>query len=317
MEQGLELQHELFSRLSVTGSYYYGNFKNITTTVNTAQTPADFTAVNVFNPVTGQAFTIYNQTGPTRTSVNETFADQDRKNTFNSYSAEFRARLGRGATLFGGMTWERSRTKNCTVGERQNPNNLRFCDQFNLEDGSTVPYQKNFRLNGSYPLPWQGIIVSGTFQSNDGGDLAQSWTLARTTRYPNGTNSFLAANQPVPACPSPCVPNAVVISNLGQTSLVTSLRPTPIERGERLNQVDLKVGKTFRIGTIQIAPNFEIFHVNDTDKVITYQSTSYAISTGAYLKPNSVVPGRIAGVGTSRKWYPQQVFVKGRAGDDH
>jgi hypothetical protein len=302
IEQGLEVQHELFSRLSVTGSYYYGTFKNLTTTVNTAQTPADYTAVNVFNPVTGEALTIYNQTGPTRTSANETFADADRKTVFDSYSAEFRARLGRGATLFGGMTWERSRSKNCTVGTRQNPNSLRFCDDFNLEDGSTVPYGKNFRLNGSYPLPWQGIILSGTFQSNDGGDLAQNWTLARTTRYPNGSTSFLAANQPVPACPAPCTPNAVVLSTLGQTSLVVPLRPTSIVRGERLNQVDIKVGKTFRMGRIQIAPNLEIFNVNNTDKVITYQSTSYAISTGAYLKPNSVVQGRIIGIGTSVRW---------------
>jgi hypothetical protein len=308
VEQGLEVQHELLPRLSVTGSYYYGTFKNLTTTVNRAQTPADFTAASIFNPVTGEPITVYNQTGPTRASDNHSFADADRKRIFDSYTAEFRARLGRGATVFGGLTWSRTRERNCTVGIQQNPNSLRFCDDFNLEDGSTVPYGKDFRLNGSYPLPWYGVILSGTFQSNDGGDLAQSYTLSRTLVYPNGSMSqnlgrgYLVANQLAPACPAPCPAGALVIPTLSQTSLVVPLRPSSIVRNERLNQIDLKIAKTFKIRNLTISPNFEAFNINNTDKVITYQSTSYALSTGAYLKPNSVTQGRILGVGTSVRW---------------
>jgi hypothetical protein len=315
IEQGFEVQHELMPRLSVTANYYHGRFENLTTTINRSVTPADYTPVQIFNPETGVPFTIYNQSAASiaRPSDNVTFVDPDRNRVFNSYGIDFRYRPRAGLTLFGGMTWGRTRetaygtplasaTNNCTVGRLQNPNLAIFCDEFNLENGDTVPYQKDLRLNGSYSLPWWGLIASASFQSNDGGNLAQNYTVTRATRYPNGTSAYLVANQPAPPCPSPCVPNALVIPTLGQASQVVPLRPNQSVRNDRLNQIDIKVQKTFLVGGVRITPNFEAFNINNSDKVITYQSTSYAISTGAYLKPNSVVQGRIIGVGTSVQW---------------
>ncbi|MDR1990774.1 MAG: hypothetical protein LBQ09_11165, partial [Acidobacteriaceae bacterium] len=302
IEQGIEVQHELLPRLSVTGSYYYGIYRNLTNTINRNQTPADFTAVQVFNPVNGTPLTVYNQNGAAPAINNYTFVDPTRKSVFDSSSAEFRLRAGRGATFFGGMTWDRSRTRNCTVGLQQNPNSLQYCDTFNLENGDKVPYAKNVRLNGSYPLPWYGLIVSGTFQSNDGGALPETWTLTKTTKYPDGTAAFLAANVPVPACPAPCTPGAVVIPALTQTSLSVALRPSSSARYERLNQLDLKIGKTFKVRGVTFSPNLEAFNLTNTDMVITYSSTSYAIAGGSYLKPNSIIQGRIIGIGTAVRW---------------
>jgi hypothetical protein len=319
VEQGIEVQHELFPRLSITGSYYYGSFRNLTTTINRAITPADYTPVTIYNPQNGEPFTVYNQSAASlsRASDNITYVDPDRKQVFDSYSADFRFRGPGGINMFGGMSWERTRetgygtvsaTNNCTVGRLQNPNLLRFCDEFNLEDGSSVPHGFNVRLNASYPLPWFGLLISGNFQSNDGTGLPQSYTITRATVYPNGTTSqnggqgLLVENQLAPACPSPCTAGSTVLPTLTVASLATPLRPDEIVRYERLNQLDLKIAKTFKVGRMTIAPNLEIFNVNNTDKVITYQSTSYAISTGSYLKPNSVVQGRIIGVGTSVRW---------------
>jgi hypothetical protein len=313
IEQGVEVQHELLPRLSVTANFYYGDFKNLTTTLNRSVTPADYTAVQIFNPETGQPITIYNQSAASiaRPSDNITFVDEDRLRKFDSYGVDFRYRASSTLNLFGGMTWGRTRetgigtvsaTNNCTVGRLQNPNLSIFCDEFNLENGDTVPYQRDLRLNGSYTLPWQEVMLSASFQSNDGGNLAQNYTVTRATRYPNGTNAYLVANQPAPACPAPCTANALVIPTLGQASQVIPLRPDETVRNDRLNQLDIKVQKTFRVRGVTITPNFEAFNINNSDKVITYQSTSYAISTGAYLKPNSVVQGRILGVGTSVRW---------------
>jgi hypothetical protein len=314
IEHGLELQHELFPRVSVTGSYYHGSFKNLTTTINRAITPADFTPVQVFNPVDGKPFTVYNESTAAlgRASDNITFVDPDQKDIFNSYGAEFRARIGKGATLFGGMTWSRERTTsggsgtpatvNCTVGRLQDPNQLRFCDEFNLEDGSKTPYTKDFRLNGSYPLPWYGLMFSGTYQNNDGGSVAQTYTISNSTKYPDGSNTFLAAGVPVAACPAANCAGQTVFSTLNQSTITPRLRPTKSVRGERLNQIDLKISKTFKVGGVTVSPNFEAFNVNNSDKVITYASTSYALAGGAYLRPNSIVQGRIIGVGTSVRW---------------
>jgi hypothetical protein len=315
IEQGIEVQHELITKLSVTGSYYRGDFRNLTTTINRAITPADYTAVSIFNPVTGKPITVYNQSAAslTRPADNFTFVDKDRKSVFDSYSAEFRFRPGRAVTVFGGVSWERSRdtavgtasaTNNCTVGRLQNPNLAIYCDEFNLTDGYKVPYAVNVRLNGSYQLPWWGVLVAANLQSNDGDGLAQSYTLAKTpaTRYPDGSSTFLVTNQPAPACPSPCTPGGVVFAGLNQASQAIPLRPSDVVRGERLNQLDVKISKIFKVGRTTIAPNLEIFNINNTDKVITYGSTSYAISTGTYLKPNSITQGRIIGVGASVRW---------------
>jgi hypothetical protein len=313
IEQGLEVQHELITRLSISGTYYRGDFRNLTTTINRAITPADYTAAQIFDPVTGAPITIYNQSAAslTRAADNYTFVDKDRKRQFDSYSAELRFRPGAGVTVFGGMSWERGRetavgtgtaTNNCTVGRLQNPNLAIYCDDFNQPNGYKIPYARNLRLNGSYQLPWYGILVAANLQSNDGGALPQSYTITRTTRYPEGSASFLAVNQPAPACPSPCTPGAFVLSTLNQASQAIPLRPNSVVRGERLNQLDLKLSKTFKVGRATISPNLEAFNINNTDKVITYGSTSYAISTGTYLKPNSITQGRILGVGAAVRW---------------
>src|SRR5204863_3882176 len=133
-------------------------------------------------------------------------------------------------------------TNNCTVGLLQNPNLAIYCDDFNPGGGYTIPRVVNFRLNGSYQLPWQSILVSAALQSNDGLNLAQSYTVTKTTRYPDGSNAFLVANQPAPACPSPCTAGALVLSTLNQASQAIALRPAGSVRGERLNQLDIKIG---------------------------------------------------------------------------
>jgi len=309
-EQGFEIQHELLPRLSVSGNIYHGDFRNLTTTVNRSVTPADYTPVQIFNPVTGQPLTVYNQSRESilRAAQNETFVDKDRKQIFNSYSAEFNWRARQGLTLFGGMSWGRTRqtaygtasaTNNCTVGRLQNPNLSIFCDEFNSPGAD--PYLKNFRLNGSYQLPY-GLLVSAAYQDNDGDNEAQTYTITAATRYPDGVANLLVANQKAPACPSPCTPGALVLSTLGQSSLAIPLRPDEQVRLPRLRQVDVKLQKNFKMGGVTIAPNFEVFNLTNSDKIITYSSTSYAISTGGYLKPNSIVQGRIIGVGTSVRW---------------
>ena len=50
----------------------------------------------------------------------------------------------------------------CTC-QTEDPNILRFCDQSQLD----IPFYTQFKLNGSYMLPWQ-LQVSGTFQSYNG-----------------------------------------------------------------------------------------------------------------------------------------------------
>ena len=148
IEQGHALQHELIPRLSVTGSYYRGYNKNLTTTINRAVTPADYTKVPIFNAVDGSTIDFYDisAAAQSRATDNITILDPDRYSRYQSFAGEFRARMGRGAVLFGGVSWERELSNgtsatagNCTIGKLQNPNQLRFCDRGNLPDGMSIP----------------------------------------------------------------------------------------------------------------------------------------------------------------------------------
>ena len=68
--------------------------------------------------------------------------------------------------------------------------------------------------------------------------------------------------------------------------------------GQRAQQV---LG-LLRVGGVTVSPSLEAFNINNSDKVITVASTSYATSGGAYLRPNSIVQGRIIGVSVQTRW---------------
>jgi hypothetical protein len=70
LEQGIELQHELLPRLSLTGSWFHGSFHNLTTTINRSweydgadptQNP-NYTPMTIYNALTGEPITIYSRT---------------------------------------------------------------------------------------------------------------------------------------------------------------------------------------------------------------------------------------------------------------
>src|SRR6185436_12531257 len=225
LESGVEVQHELLPRVSVTASWYHGNFRNELLYDNQLVTLADWTPVSIFNPIDGKPMTIYNLNA----SKNGQVATLDttssaRKRTYDSYGLQLSARLPYGVTLFGGLGFDRLLRNTCD--EPDDPNQLRFCDDANLDAhlpageaarGYRIPYQAQGKLSGSVSLP-AGIQVSGAFQSNPGYPYRSltpavfsyraaggtSWLLSRTTRYP--------AN-----CPSPCPAGALVLPTLNGT----------------------------------------------------------------------------------------------------
>lgn len=82
-----------------------------------------------------------------------------------------------------------------------------------------------------------------------------------------------------------CVPGALVLPSgfilpLGTTSITVPLEPPGVTRRERLQQLDLRLSKTFRVDTLTIAPMLEAYNVLNSDKVFGYQSANYANSSG-------------------------------------
>jgi hypothetical protein len=107
-------------------------------------------------------------------------------------------------------------------------------------------------------------------------------------------------------CPAPCPAGAVILPSgfLGSTttpsSLTVNLVPTGTTFTERINQLDLKVAKNFKVRTVTISPAFEVFNLNNSDAIITYVSTN--VLSASFLKPNSIMQPRMVGVGAQVKW---------------
>jgi hypothetical protein len=303
LESAVELQHELTRNLSVSGAWFHGTFHNLTATYHTEWTFADYTPIQIFNPMTGTPITVYNRSAAANSrpaDILDTF-DPERQRIYNSYSFEFRARPGRGAQMFGGLSIERELNVNCTTPD--NPNFLRFCDERHLEDGFTMPWRKNLRLAGSIPVAF-GIVLSGSLQSNRGvaigtapagiGSTSQtppnaaSFAVGATTRYPSN-------------CPAPCPAGALVIGPaLTVTTLTVPLVPYLVNTADRINQLDLKASRTFRVGRVSVSPAIEAFNLLNPDQIVSYVSTGFA--TSSYLRPNSIVQGRIIGVAVQTRW---------------
>lgn len=296
LETGLELEQELMPGLSVSGAWYRGAFKNLTVSINQSWSLSDYTAYTLYNPLTGEPFTAYArsaaaQVRPTR---NLDTYDPERRREYDSFALQFRARPGRGSQFFGGVSIERQRDAFCTAPDDPNKISLtagvyntdQWCDDF--AHGQT-PYRKNYKLAGNLPPIW-GFTVSAAFQSNQPLTAGRRMTATRgITRYP--------AN-----CPSPCPAGQVIMPTavFAQPTLTFNLVPESSVFVERITQLDFKVTRTFRFNRLSIIPTFEVFNVNNSDAIISYITTN-ALSS-AYLAPNSIMQGRLYGLGLMVRW---------------
>lgn len=293
LESGLELQHELFKGVSVSGSWWKGNFHNLTTTINRSYTHADYTPFTFYNPLTGQPFEVFARTLQARPTSNLDTFDPERERGYEAFNFEGRWRIPGGGQVFGGVSYERERNTNCTSPDDPNypsttataMNGKALCDEFVLD----IPYRPSWKLSGTKEIGF-GVNVSIAFQNNSSPVSSRVMTATRgSTRYP--------AN-----CPAPCPAGQIIMpaTVFGQTSLTYNLEPIRATSVERIVQLDFKVSRTFRFGRYQVLPTFEVFNINNSDAIISYISTN-ALST-AYLSPNSIMQGRMYGLGLVTRW---------------
>ena len=81
------------------------------------------------------------------------------------------------------------------------------------------------------------------------------------------------------------------------------LIPGGTVRRERLNQLDVKLSKTFRVKAVSILPTFEAANIFNQDKIGAVSGAGvYATTGGTYQIPSSVVQSRIMGFGVQVRW---------------
>ncbi len=321
-EQGVEVQHALLPRVSLTATYYHGSNKNLTKTVNRLRTDdgnqgTQYRKVTLYNPIDGTPYTYYNSLVTLAGSGNITYLEPLSTSKYDSYSGEFRMRPYAGSQISGGISIERSRSNTCATsypGAIVDPNSLRFCDDWNMvayDGGPRIgrPFTKDFKLSASFPIVY-GINLGWSYQNIDSGGLAPTFRYGTAFRYPDGTatSTMLGKSTIVPACPTTygCVPGAPTVpsnwvgaaagTNIG-TQFATGAIPD-----ERIVQLDFKASKNFRFGKVSVAPAFEAFNLMNIDNIRSRFDVEWANANGSYLTPDNMLQGRIIGFGMNVKW---------------
>jgi hypothetical protein len=130
-----------------------------------------------------------------------------------------------------------------------------------------LPWQTQVKLFGAYPLPWD-MQVSGAFQSAPGPQINATYTARNSEIAPE-----LGRN---------------LSSGINGTATV-QLIPSGTVFGDRLNQLDLRLTKTFRLGSTRVQGMLDVYNVTNANPVLAYNA-SYG---SAWLRPTNVLIGRL------------------------
>jgi hypothetical protein len=305
LETTAGVQHELVRRVSLSANWYRRSFHRLRVTDNLLRTTNDYMPFNLFHPMTGQPFTVFDVTPAALSRVeNYDTNSDDRSHTYNAYDLTVNTRLPGGAMLFGGFVTERNLRNICD--EPDDPNLLLFCD----DSQNDIPYRHTFKLSGTYPLPWWGISVSGTWQDLAGRPLGLTTTTGNKisgpgygdTGSPVGTNWFIQRTTRYPTnCPAPCPAGQLVAPQLTSASVTVPLVAPGTEFLPRVRQFDLSFAKWFEIsGRTRLQGQVDIFNVFNSNAIAQVVSTNF--DTAAYQRPASVLQGRMVRLGMQLKW---------------
>jgi hypothetical protein len=278
---GVSVQQQIFPKVAVEVGYFRRWLQNFTVIDNLAVVASDFDSFSVTAPTDrrlpgGGGFAVpglYNvseaKTGQTNsfTTWARNFGDQT--SMYNGVMVNLTARA-KDLTVQGGVNTGRTVVDSCAL-RAQLP-----------ETNPTNPYCRDdpgfiTRLTGlaAYTVPKVGVLLSGTFRSDQGSPLAANWVVS-------SAEAAKSLGRPL----SGGTPNVTV--NLIEPGTLWS---------DRVNVFDLRVAKILRFGRTRTNVGVDIYNLTNSSAVLTYNQ-SYS-PTGNWLVPTTVVTPRFAKISAS------------------
>jgi hypothetical protein len=296
-EMNASVQREVIPGTSVTFSFVRRDYHNLIWSDNVLINAADYTKYTIQNPYdTSKTVDVYNLSSAKASALSllDNNSDQNRR-YYNGWDVNFQSRM-KGLNVFGGFSSGHTISITC---ETEDPNNTTYCDQ-SLYD---IPMYNQFKLNGSYMLPWK-LQIAATFQSYNGD--------AR-----NGSNDAA-----IPAT-SMVDPSLRVIWNMSradflartalagynngqgvaltQSSVNVQLIEPGSKRLDRQNQADIRLKRTFTFGRLQAEAQFDAYNAFNSGVVLSRVQT-FALTNSALDRPASILQGRLIRIGTQLRW---------------
>jgi len=279
---GVQVQQELLPRVSVNVGYFRRVFGNFFVTDNLATTAADYTPFSITAPSDprlpgGGGYTVSNliDVVPALAGVTnnfQTFSDVYGKQIrhWNGVEINFNARVRDGLTFQGGTSIGRRTDDNCEIRAAVPEIVLGTQARITPYCRTQAPFDKDFKGLASYTIPKLDVQVSGTFQSLPGDALNADYS----------------------------VPTAVAAASLGrplsgnvQFALVNLVEPGDVI-GDRINQVDLRIGKILRFNNFRTQISVDLYNAFNANPIETYNQAF--IAGGAWLTPTGILTARFA-----------------------
>jgi hypothetical protein len=254
------VQREVLPRVSLDVGYFRRWYGNFTVTDNLAVSAADYDPFTATAPQDsrlpdGGGYPIAGlyDLDPTRVGqVNEfsTFASEYGKqiDRWNGVDVTINARPLAGAVFQGGFSTGRAVTDNCEIRAA-----LPETGPLNPYCHTNSGFVSQYKFLGTYVVPKIDVQLSGTFQGLPGPLLTANFN----------------------------VPNAAIQPSLGRplsgnaaNATVNLVQPGALY-GERLNQLDLRVGKIFKMGRTRTTVGVDVFNVLNANTVLA-ENSNYA-----------------------------------------
>jgi hypothetical protein len=252
------VQHEVLPRMSLDVSFYRRWFGNQFVRDNRAVGPADFTEFSITAPDTdpqlstgGQVLSGYYNLNPNRVGQVSDLMTMSSKHggqseTWSGVDVGVVARFENGLLVQGGTSTGRTRTNTCAI--RASLPETAVTNPFCNPD---TPFLTQVKFLATYTVPRIDVQVSGTMQNVPG---------------PAVTANFVASSALVaPSLGRPLSGNAVNVT-------VPLIAPGTLY-GDRVNQVDLRVGKIIRLGALRTSVNVDMYNALNSSAVLTVLGT--------------------------------------------
>lgn len=300
------VQRQILPRASVDVAFFRRSYGNQAVTDDLNLSPADFDEYSIVVPsdsrlpnagetITGlhdRKTSAFGRPVNAVTRLAKDYGKQVERWSGVDISTQFR--LTNGFSAQGGISTGRTTTDQCEIfaalpeltvtAAGTAPTSTDFCRM-------VTPWLTQAKAFGSYTVPKLDIQVAATFQSIPGNPLTAalnvpSATIAQSLGRPLAGN---AANATVNLIPAFGLTNNNPVVVLGAAAPnVSSLY------GERLHQIDLRVGKIFRLGSDRRATlNLDMFNLTNSDTV-TATNNNYAV----LWRPTGILQARFLRIST-------------------
>jgi hypothetical protein len=299
-EASIGIQHEPWPRISASAAYFRRWYGNFLVNDNRAVQPSDYDPFCITTPADsrlpggGHQICGFYDIKPAlfgRVDNFVTFAKNygEASDVYDGIDLTVTARLPRGAMVQGGVNIGREVTDLCdVVGKVDLPAaSLPFFTSdlatgllpslSGLASPSTMfcrvspPFQTELKLSAAYPLPW-GMQVSATIQSIPGAPIVAT-SVVSSSQIAASLGRDLAAG---PAA----------------TATIPLVAPGTMY-GDRLNQVDVRLSKSIRLGRATLRAIADTYNLLNVSPVLNLNQRYGP----AWQQPFIILPGRFAKLG--------------------